>query len=155
MRGILLACLCGCGIGDGADVTRNRPGGDPSQHPMLPDGGGDLADASPDLSTAFDLASAPDLAGAPDLRTTGGGVTLAIFGRSFNTSASGSFNWQTFAGTGETAGDFVSNVVPYQWYAADLAGAVGAGDNMVLVRVKAGPSSGSLIVDRIEICLDA
>jgi hypothetical protein len=238
----LVVLLVGCGFGEGADVTRNRPGGDPNQNSRLPDGGGDLANR--DLAGA-DFAEAADLARANDLATSGGGIisggpcvsgaagatalrarwvdgggtasaqieafglpdssrekvgafgfnigftptfddnflgpgglvldssdfvdielstvgvsvlragTLAIFGRSFNTTASGSFNWMSFTGSGQTPTDFVSNTVPYQWYVADLADAIAAGDGMVLVRVKAGPSSGSLIVNRIEICLDA
>jgi hypothetical protein len=259
----LLVCLVGCAMGEGADVTRNRPGGDPNQSSKLPDGGGDLAgvDFAPesggdsgttdlgdsgttdlastgtvDLATATDLghdlttipgvitggACASGATGATAIRvhwTNGGGQafadieafgmpdtsrekvgafgfnvgftptfgdnflaegglvldgsdfvdielstvgvsairagTLAIFGRSFATGASGSFNWQSFTGTGQTPADFVSNSVPYRWYAADLDGAIAAADGNVLVRVKAGPSSGSLSVNRIEICLDA
>lgn len=83
------------------------------------------------------------------------GATLSIYGRSFNTTASGSFNWQTFVGTGSTPTDFVSNVVPYQWYSADFTTEITPGDGMVLVRIKAGGGSGSLVVHRIEICMQA
>jgi hypothetical protein len=82
-------------------------------------------------------------------------ATLAIYGRSFAVSTSGSFNWQTFAGTGSTPTDFVSNVVPYAWYRADILSEISPGDDKVLVRVKAGPSSGVLVVNRIEICMRA
>lgn len=82
-------------------------------------------------------------------------ATLAIYGRSFNTTASGSFNWQTFDGVGSTPTNFVSNVAPYQWYAADMTTEISPGDDGVLIRIKAGPSSGSLVVNRIELCMQA
>jgi len=80
---------------------------------------------------------------------------LSIYGRSYNTTASGSFNWQTFDGTGSTDTDFVSNVAPYQWYTADMTTELSPGDNGVLLRIKSGPSSDALVVNRIELCLDA
>lgn len=96
-----------------------------------------------------------------DIELTTVGVTsiqsakLAIYGRSFNTTASGSFNWQTFDGTGSTPTNFVSNVAPYQWYAADMTTEISPNDNGVLLRIKAGPSSGALVVNRIELCMQA
>ena len=96
-----------------------------------------------------------------DLELTTAGVsqiqsaTLSIFGRSFSTSASGSFNWQTFDGVGASPTNSVSNVAPYQWYAADMTTEISPGDNGVLIRIKAGPSSGSLVVNRIELCMQA
>lgn len=80
-------------------------------------------------------------------------ATLAIYGRSFNTTASGSFNWQTFVGTGATATNFVANSAPYKWYAADMTAALHGNDANVLLRIKAGPSSDSLIVNRVELCI--
>jgi hypothetical protein len=80
---------------------------------------------------------------------------LAIYGRSFNTTTSGSFNWQTFDGTGQTPTNSVSNVAPYQWYAGDMTTEISPGDNGVLLRIKAGPSSGVLVVHRIELCMQA
>jgi hypothetical protein len=274
----LILCVVGCGIGDGADVTRNRPGGGIDHDPTLPDGGGDLrgadfagldlaradlagagidlagagvdlagtgvdlAGGSADLARVADLARATDLAGgdlalssvitggpcvsgavgATALRVRwvdGGGTavpqieafglpdhsrekvgafgfnigftptfddkflaegglvvdssdfvdielstagvaairsaTLSIRGRSFNTSASGSFNWQSFTGTGSTPDNAMSNSVPYQFVGGDLAGALAPGDTGVLLRIKAGPSSDSLIVNQIEVCVDA
>ncbi|MBL9014500.1 MAG: hypothetical protein JNL83_10010 [Myxococcales bacterium] len=82
-------------------------------------------------------------------------ATLSILGRSFNTTASGSYNWQTFEGTGATPTNFVSNVAPYQWYSADMTSEISAGNTGVLIRIKAGPNSGSLVVNRIEICMTA
>jgi hypothetical protein len=80
---------------------------------------------------------------------------LAIYGRSFNTTASGSFHWQTFDGTGTTATNAVSNVAPYAWYAGDMTTEISPGDDGVLLRIKAGPNSGSLVVNRIELCMQA
>ena len=80
-------------------------------------------------------------------------ATLAIYGRSYNTTASGSFDWQTFVGTGSTPTDLVSNVAPYQWYAGDMTTEIHGGDAGVLIRVKAGLSSEALVVNRIELCL--
>lgn len=82
-------------------------------------------------------------------------ATLAIYGRSYNTTASGSFNWQTFDGVGQTATNFVSNVAPYHWYAADMTTELSPGDNGVLIRIKAGPASDALVVNRIELCVQA
>ena len=82
-------------------------------------------------------------------------ATLSVFGRSFNTTTNGSFNWQTFVGTGATPTDFVSNIAPYRWYSADFTTEISPGDNGVLIRIKAGPSSGALVVNRIEICMQA
>lgn len=82
-------------------------------------------------------------------------ATLSIYGRSFNTTAPGSFHWQTFDGTGAAPSNLVSNSAPYQWYSADMTTEISPGDNGVLVRIKAGPSSGVLVVNRIEICMAA
>ncbi len=38
-------------------------------------------------------------------------ATLSIYGRSFNTTTSGSFNWQTIDGTGSTATSSISNAI--------------------------------------------
>lgn len=82
-------------------------------------------------------------------------VTLAIRGRSYNTTASGSFSWQTFDGTGASPYGSVYNSAPYQWYRADATAAFTPGDSGVYLRIRAGPPSGSLIVNRVELCFDA
>ncbi len=82
-------------------------------------------------------------------------ATLSILGRSYNTTTSGSFNWQTFDGYNEAPANLVSNAPPYEWYSADMTTEISRGDNGVLIRIKAGPSSGSLVVNRIEICMQA
>jgi len=82
-------------------------------------------------------------------------TSLSIYGRSFNTTASGSFNWMTFVDAGETPTNSVSNAAPYQWYAGDMTSAITSGDHGVLLRIKAGPSSDALVVNRIELCMQA
>jgi hypothetical protein len=82
-------------------------------------------------------------------------VTVAVFGRSFNTTASGSYAWQTFDGTGAAPSGLVANSAPYQWYRADATRAFAPGNSGVLLRIMPGPPSGSLIVSRVEICFDA
>ena len=96
-----------------------------------------------------------------DLEITTAGIssitnaTLSIYGRSYNTTASGSFNWQTFVGTGDAPTNLVSNVAPYAWYSADMTTEIAPNDASTLIRIKAGPSSGALAVNRIELCLQA
>ena len=82
-------------------------------------------------------------------------ATLSSYGRSFNTTTSGSFHWQTFDGTGAASTNLVSNSAPYQWYSADMTSEITPGNSGVLLRIKAGPSSGVLVVNRIEICMTA
>lgn len=82
-------------------------------------------------------------------------ITLSIYGRSFNTTAPGSFHWQTFEDVGAAPSNLVSNSAPYEWYSADATGMMSAGNGGVLLRIKAGPSSGVLVVNRIEICMQA
>lgn len=83
------------------------------------------------------------------------GATIAIYGRSFHTTASGSFRWQTFDGTGASPSGSVANSAPYEWYAADATAQFSPGDGSILLRLRAGPPSGTLIVNRVEICFDA
>ena len=80
-------------------------------------------------------------------------ATLAIYGRSFNTTTSGSFTWMTFSGSGSSGS--VSNSAPYEWYPANATTALPAGDDGTLLRIEAGPPSNSLVVNRVEICFDA
>jgi hypothetical protein len=82
-------------------------------------------------------------------------VTIAIRGRSYNTTTSGSFNWMTFSGSGAAPRNLVSNSAPYEWYGADATRAFVTGDSGVLLRIEAGPSSNSLVVASVEICFDA
>ena len=82
-------------------------------------------------------------------------ATLSILGRSYNTTTPGSFNWQTFVGVGQAPTDLVSNSAPYQWYSADMTSALAPNDGGALIRIKAGPSSGVLVVNTLEICVVA
>lgn len=83
------------------------------------------------------------------------GVTLAIRGRSYDTTTSGSFEWQSFEGTGASPYGSVANSTPYEWYPADATAAFSPGDDGVLLRIYPGPPSGSLVVHRVEICFEA
>lgn len=82
-------------------------------------------------------------------------VTISIFGRSYSTGSSGSFNWQTLRGIGSTPLNSVSNVTPYRWYPGDATTEVRAGEAGLLIRIKAGGGSNSLVVNRLEICMVA
>ncbi len=82
-------------------------------------------------------------------------VTLSIFGRSFNTTAPGSFSWMTFDGAGAAPAGLVSNSAPYRWYSADATAAFRPGNAGVLLRISPGGPSGTLIVSRVELCFEA
>lgn len=82
-------------------------------------------------------------------------VTLAIYGRSYSTGSSGSFSWMTFDGSGAAPSGSVANSAPYRWYRADATAAFRAGNSGVLLRISPGPPSGSLVVNRVELCFDA
>ena len=82
-------------------------------------------------------------------------ATLAVLGRSYSTGSSGSFNWMTFTDFGTTATNYVSNAAPYRWYPADATAAIPPDDGRMLIRIKAGGSSGALVVNRLELCIDA
>lgn len=82
-------------------------------------------------------------------------VSLAVFGRSYSIGSSGSFNWMTFTDFGSTATNYVSNAAPYSWYPGDATSAIPPDDNSILIRIKAGGSSGALVVNRLELCINA
>ncbi len=82
-------------------------------------------------------------------------ATLSIYGRSFNTTTSGSFWWRSILGDGTTATNAVSNVAPYQWYSGNLTPQINANNGTYLLRIKAGPNSNVLVVNRVEICMQA
>lgn len=82
-------------------------------------------------------------------------ATLAIYGRSYNTTTSGSFEWMTFSGAGASPSGGVANSAPYEWYGANATTALPAGDDGTLLRIEAGPPSNALIVNRVEICFTA
>ena len=82
-------------------------------------------------------------------------ATLSLYGRSYATSTSGSFTWQTFKGTGATPSSSMSNTTPYKWWPGTATAAFVGGDGGVLLRIKAGPSSNSVVVNKIELCMEA
>jgi hypothetical protein len=82
-------------------------------------------------------------------------ASVSIFGRSYSTGSSGSFNWMTVTGSGATPLNHVSNVAPYRWYSGDATAAISPSDRGILLRIKAGGSSNSLVVNRLELCINA
>lgn len=82
------------------------------------------------------------------------GLTVAVYGRSFNTGSPGSFSWQSFEGTGASPNGGVSNSAPYEWYGADATGAITAGNDGVRLRLRAGPPSNRLVVRSVELCFE-
>lgn len=87
--------------------------------------------------------------------TSLGAVTIALYGRSYATTTSGSFRWQTFDGTGATPSGSMANSAPYEWYLGDATAAFSPGDGAIRLRLRAGPPSSSVVVNRVEICFDA
>lgn len=81
-------------------------------------------------------------------------ATLAIFGRSYNTTSPGSFRWQTFSGVGNSTYGGVSNSAPYQWYTADASSALPVGNAGTLLRIYPEGPSNALIVRQVEICFE-
>lgn len=81
-------------------------------------------------------------------------ATLAIFGRSYNTTSSGSFRWQTFSGVGNSPYGGVANSAPYQWYTADATAALPTGNASTLLRIYPDGPSNALIVRQVEICFE-
>ena len=82
-------------------------------------------------------------------------VTLSIYGRSFNTTSSGSFEWMSFDGAGAAPSGLVHNSAPYEWYGANATSAFAPGNDGVLFRIYPGPPSNSLVVNQVELCFDA
>ena len=82
-------------------------------------------------------------------------VTIAIYGRSYSTGSSGSFSWQTFDGVGASPSGSIANSAPYQWYRANATAAFAPGNDGVLLRIRPEGPSNRLVVNRVEICLDA
>src|SRR5262249_57803083 len=83
------------------------------------------------------------------------GATLSIYGRSFDVSASGSFDaWSPIYGDDATPVDAVSNVWPYAWTSIDYTGHVQVGDdpNLTGIELSAGPSSDDLVIHTVELC---
>lgn len=112
--------------------------------PFLGEGGLDLS------GTAF-MHVELSTAGLSSIRS----VTLAIYGRSYSIGTSGSFSWMSFDGAGAAPSGSVANSAPYRWYRADATDAFRPGNGGVLLRISPGPPSGSLVVNRVELCFEA
>lgn len=86
------------------------------------------------------------------------GATLSIYGRSYNTGASGSFDaWSPIYGSITSPTNSISNAWPYTWTSVDYSGNVKVGDapGLTGIRLYAGPSSNNLVINTVELCLDA
>ncbi len=82
-------------------------------------------------------------------------VTIALLGRSFNTTSPGAYSWMSFDGAGATPRGFVSNSAPYEWYPANATTAFRPGNAGVLLRISPEGPSNSLVVHAVELCFDA
>ena len=84
-------------------------------------------------------------------------ATLSMYGRSYNTTTSGSFEaWSPIYGSIFAPQSSISNAWPYQWKSVDYTANVNVGDTPGLtgIRFKAGPSSNELIINTVELCID-
>lgn len=84
-------------------------------------------------------------------------ATLSIYGRSYDVSASGSFDgWTPLYGDNAAPTDSLSNAWPYTSDSIDFTGSLHIGDdpNLTGIRLYSGPSSDSLIVNTVELCID-
>lgn len=85
-------------------------------------------------------------------------ATVSVFGRSYNTTASGSFEtWTPIHGTRQTPVNSFSNAWPYRWSSLDFTGLVQPNDDPGLtgIRLYARGGSDSLVISRVELCLEA
>jgi hypothetical protein len=85
------------------------------------------------------------------------GATLTVYGRSYDVSASGSYDaWAPLYGDDAAPTDSLSNAWPYSSDSIDFTGSVHVGDdpNLTGIRLYSGPSSNSLIVNTVELCID-
>lgn len=84
-------------------------------------------------------------------------ATLSMYGRSYNTTTSGSFEaWSPIYGSIFAPTNSISNAWPYQWKSVDYTANVQVGDTPGLtgIRFKAGPSSYDLVINTVELCID-
>ena len=84
-------------------------------------------------------------------------ATLSVYGRSYNTGSSGSFDaWSPIYGSISSPTDSVSNAWPYAWTSVDYTANVQIGDppGLTGIRLSAGPSSDDLIMNTVELCID-
>lgn len=85
------------------------------------------------------------------------GATLSVYGRSYDTTTSGSFDaWSPLYGDNASPTDSVSNAWPYTWTSIDFSNGVHIGDTPGLtgIRLYSGPSSNVLVINTVELCID-
>lgn len=85
------------------------------------------------------------------------GATLSVFGRSYDTTTSGSFNaWSPIYGSVYSPQNSHSNAWPYQWVTVDYSSNVKIGDSPGLtgIRLYSGPNSNVLVINTVELCID-
>jgi len=90
--------------------------------------------------------------------TTIRSATLSIYGRSYSTGSSGSFDaWSPLYGSIKSPTNSLSNAWPYSWSSVDYTSNVRIGDapGLTGIRLYAGPSSNDLVINTVELCLDA
>ena len=84
-------------------------------------------------------------------------ATLSVFGRSYSTGSSGSYEaWSPIYGSISAPTNSVSNAWPYTWTSVDYTANVNVGDppGLTGIRLYAGPSSNDLIINTVELCID-
>jgi hypothetical protein len=85
------------------------------------------------------------------------GARFSVFGRSYDTTASASFDaWSPIYGDAPSPTDSVSNAWPYAWTTVDYTGHLAIGDDPGLtgIRLYSGPSSNTLVIHAVELCID-
>lgn len=85
-------------------------------------------------------------------------ATLSVYGRSYSTGSSGSYRaWSPIYGDISSPTNSVSNAWPYTWTSVDYTANVRVGDSKGLtgIRLYAGPSSSNLVINTVELCIDA
>jgi hypothetical protein len=83
-------------------------------------------------------------------------ATLSMYGRSYSTGSSGSFNaWSPIYGDNPSPTNSVSNAWPYAWTTIDFTGVqVGDTPGLTGIRFYSGPNSSNLIINTVELCID-
>lgn len=85
------------------------------------------------------------------------GATLSVYGRSYNTTTSGSFDgWSPIYGDVKSQTNSHSNAWPYQWVSVDYSANVKVGDppGLTGLRLYSGPNSNDLVINTVELCID-
>lgn len=85
-------------------------------------------------------------------------ATLTMFGRSYSSTTKGSFRAKSpLHGTIATPANAVDSAWPYDWTSVDYTANVRVGDAKAdtAIQLYAGPSSNNLIINTVELCLDA